>query len=141
MLRSAALALGLAAAAPAPAALPAGLARAVAAYDRATVAGDTAALARLVTDDYVLVNSDASVQGKASYLADFRVPGFRIDRYRIEQPLVQVNGAAALTGGLMRLSWTQAGARHARTLRIAHWWVRHAGGWRIAYTQLTRVSD
>lgn len=125
----------------APSPLPADLVRAVAAYDRATVAGDAAALAGIVTDDYVLVNSDASVQGKASYLADFHVPGFRIERYRLTRPIARVSGDAALTGGLLRLGWIQAGRRHARTLRIAHWWVRRGGRWRLAYTQLTRVAD
>lgn len=120
--------------------VPSDLARAVAAYDRATVAGDTAALARLVRDDYLLVNSDASVQRKASYLADFRVPGFHIDRYALTRAFARATGDAALTGGLLRLGWTQAGRRHARTVRIAHWWIRERGRWRLAYTQLTRVS-
>src|SRR4051812_38671970 len=82
------LAAPVVAAAAAPVqALPADLARALEAYNHATVENDTEALAALVTEDYVLVNSDASVQGKASYLADFRAPGFKVDPYVVE-PLV-----------------------------------------------------
>jgi hypothetical protein len=94
-----------------------------------------------MTDDYVLVNSDASIQDKASYLADFRVPGFRIEPYAMEQPISKIHGSAALTSWTMRLAWIQDGKNQSRKLRIAHWWVRQNGHWRIDYTQLTRVPD
>jgi ketosteroid isomerase-like protein len=131
-------AIVLAAAAPA---LPPDLARALDAYNQATVRNDTRTLAGLVTDDYVLVNSDASVQGKASYLADFAVPGFKIEPYAVESPLYRVTRDTALTAGVQALHWTQDGRAQTRRLRIAHLWVRQAGRWRIAYTQLTRIPD
>lgn len=109
-------------------------------YDQATMRSDVAALAALVTDDYMLVNSDASVQDKPSYLADFRVPGFRIDPYAIEQPFQRLMGDAAITGGLFQLGWTQDGRHQSRRLRVVHVWTRQDGRWRLAYTQLTRVS-
>ncbi len=115
------------------------LARALDAYHRATVRNDTSALAALVTDDYLLVNSDASVQDKASYLADFAVPGFQVEPYEIERPFARVHANAALTGGTFRPHWTQDGRRQSRRLRAAHFWVRPDGRWRIAHTQLTRV--
>jgi ketosteroid isomerase-like protein len=121
--------------------LPADLARALEAYHRATTGNDTTTLAALVTDDYVLVNSDASVQGKASYLADFAAPGFKLDPYEVETPIYSVRAGAALTAWTFRLSWTQAGRHQSRKLRIAHFWVSEQGRWRIAYTQLTRVAD
>lgn len=119
----------------------AGLAEAVRAYDAATVTNDTAALGEIVADDYLLVNSDSTIQDKASYLADFRKPGFRLDPYVMQAPVLKLWGDAAVTGGLLDLTWTQAGERHTRRLRIAHVWIRDAGRWRLAYTQLTRVPD
>ena len=121
--------------------LPADLAHALDAYNRATTHNDAKTLAALVTDDYVLVNSDASVQGKASYLADFGAPGFKLDPYEVEPLTYKVRGAAALTAWTFRLSWTQDGRHQTRRLRIAHFWVNQAGRWRIAYTQLTRVPE
>ena len=56
------------------------------AYDQATVHNDVGALARLVSDDYMLVNSDSTLQDKQSYLEDFKVPGFKLDPYVLEQP-------------------------------------------------------
>jgi ketosteroid isomerase-like protein len=138
---AATLALAPAAAAPARPALPADLARALDAYNQATARSDTRTLAALVTDDYVLVNSDASVQGKASYLADFAVPGFKVDPYQVESPLYRVGHDTALTAGTQELHWTQDGRRQVRRLRIAHVWLNQNGHWRIAYTQLTRVPD
>ena len=138
-----ALAMGLAAA-PAhadSAALPSDLASAWNAYNQATTRNDVAALDALVTADYRLVNSDTSVQDKPSYLADFAVPGFRVDPYEIEQPMHRVWGDTALTGGLFTLGWTQDGRHQTRRLRVAHVWIRQEGAWRIAYTQLTRVPD
>lgn len=136
-----ALALSSPAISAPPTLLPHDLAAALDDYNRATMHNDVAMLSTLVTDDYVLVNSDSSVQDKASYLADFRVPGFRIDPYEIEQPVYRVTGDAALTAWVMRLGWTQDGKHQSRKLRIAHFWTRRAGQWRIEYTQLTRVPD
>jgi ketosteroid isomerase-like protein len=120
---------------------PADLVEAVRAYDRATIANDIDALAEIVADDYMLVNSDASVQGKRDYLADFNLPGFHIDPYVMQEPVQRVLGDAALTGGRLHLSWTQDGERHTRQLRIIHVWTRQGGRWRIAYTQLTRIAE
>jgi ketosteroid isomerase-like protein len=120
---------------------PTDLAKAIENYDRATVSNDVAALANLVADDYVLVNSDSTLQGKQSYLEDFKVPGFRLDPYELRQQVHKVWGDAALLAGVVRLSWTLKGEHHERLLRIAHVWTRHDGRWRIAYTQLTRIPE
>ena len=122
-------------------ALPADLAHALEAYHQATVHNDTKTLAALVTEDYVLVNSDASVQGKASYLADFAVPGFKLDPYEVEPLDYAVRGDAALTAWTFTLGWTQDGRHQVRRLRMAHFWVKQNGRWRIAYTQLTRIPE
>jgi ketosteroid isomerase-like protein len=114
---------------------------AVRAYDQATVHNDVAALAQLVRDDYMLVNSDSTLQDKASYLEDFKVPGFKLDPYVLEQPLRRVWGDTALVAGQVRLSWTLKGEHQARLLRIAHVWTKLEGRWRLAYTQLTRVPQ
>jgi ketosteroid isomerase-like protein len=123
---------------------------AVRAYDKATVHNDVATLAQLVSDDYVLVNSDSSLQDKQSYLEDFKVPGFKLDPYVLEKPVRRTWGttalvagvvqlSTALVAGVVQLSWTLKGEHHARLLRIAHVWTKLEGRWRLAYTQLTRV--
>lgn len=119
--------------------LPPDLAKAVRAYDAATVSNDVAALAGLVSDDYLLVNSDSTVQNKQSYLDDFKVPGFKLDPYVLQEPLLKVWNDTALIAGVVNLSWTLDGKHEQRVLRIAHVWVKHESRWRMAYTQLTRM--
>ena len=114
---------------------------AVRAYDQATVHNDIAALAQLVCDDYILVNSDSTLQDKKSYLEDFKVPGFKLDPYLLEQMVRRFWGNTALVAGLVRLSWTLKGEHQTRLLRIAHVWTKLEGRWRLAYTQLTRVPE
>jgi ketosteroid isomerase-like protein len=111
------------------------------AYDEATVRNDIASLAQLVADDYMLVNSDSSLQDKQSYLEDFKAPGFKLDPYVLEQQTRRNWGNTALIAGVVSLSWTLEGQRHGRRLRIAHVWTKQEGYWRLAYTQLTRVSE
>lgn len=125
----------------APTDLPADLAKVVSDYDRATTRNDVATLAALVADDYLLVNSDSSLQDKRSYLEDFKLPGFKVDPYVIDQPVRKVFKDAAMTGGLLPLEWTQDGARHQRLLRVVHVWAKQNGRWRLTYTQLTRVPQ
>jgi hypothetical protein len=121
--------------------MPQDLARAVATYDAATVSNDVVRLDAIVRDDYFLVNSDMSVQGKASYLADFKVPGFKINRYQLSDPILIVRADSALTGGYFHLRWTQGGQGIDRNLRIIHFWVKDRGQWRLTYTQLTRQPE
>jgi len=119
--------------------LPPDLAKAIQDYDRAQVNNDTAVLERLVDDDYVLVNSNASVENKQQFLADFHLPGFKIDPYVIEQPMHKVWSDGAVIGGLLNLSWTQNGKHQTRRLRVAYVWAKRDGRWHATYGQVTRV--
>jgi ketosteroid isomerase-like protein len=141
--------LALAALAPALAAgttagtgkVPSDLAKAMKSYEQATFSNDIAALGELVSEDYLLVNSDTTLQDKQSYLADFKAPGFKLDPNPMQQAVLKVWGDAALAAGLLPLGWTQEGRHQRRLLRIAHVWTKHGGRWQLAYTQLTRVPQ
>jgi len=121
--------------------LPPDLARAVRDYDRAQFGNDVATLDRLVVDDFVLVNSNASVEDKAQFLADFNLPGFKIEPYVIEQPVHKVWRDGAVIGGLVNLRWTQDGKHQTRPLRVAYVWQKRDGRWRVTYAQVTRVPQ
>jgi hypothetical protein len=120
--------------------LPPDLAKTIKEYDQATFRNDIVVLGDLVAEDYMLVNSDATLQDKQSYLADFTVPGFRLDPYVMEEPVLKLWGNTALTAGRLHLTWTQDDRRHNRLVRIAHIWTKDEGHWRLRYTQLTRVT-
>lgn len=111
------------------------------AFDRAQFSNDVAALATLFADDYVLVNSDASVEDKTQAIADFRQPGFKTEPYALEQPVRLLSADAAVVAGLVHLRWTQGGAQHTRTVRMATVWMKRDGRWQATYTQVTRVPE
>jgi ketosteroid isomerase-like protein len=115
------------------------LAKAVHDYDQAQFGNDVATLDRLVADDFVLVNSNASVEDKTQFLADFNLPGFKIEPYVIEQPVHKVWRDGAVIGGLVHLRWTQDGKHQTRQLRVAYVWVKRDGRWLATYAQVTRV--
>ncbi|MEO6689029.1 MAG: nuclear transport factor 2 family protein [Dokdonella sp.] len=121
--------------------LPPDLARAAKAYDRATVTSDIPTLERLFADDYVLVNSDASVENKQQAIADFRMPGFKIDPYALTHPVETAWDNGAVIGGMVQLSWTQDGKHQQRWIRIAHVWAKRRGDWQMTYTQVTRMPQ
>jgi len=121
--------------------LPPDLAKAIKDYDRAQIHNDILTLEHLVTDDYVLVNSNATVENKQQFLADFNLPGFKIDPYIVEQPVEKVWGNAAVIGGLVHLSWTQEGKHQTRLLRVAYIWAKRNGLWQATYAQVTRVPQ
>ena len=137
-----AIALLAAGAIPAIAAdLPPDLATAAKDYDRANIAGDIPALERLFADDYVLVNSDASVENKQQAIADFRMPGFKIDPYVMTKTVATAWDNGAVISGVVQLSWTQDGKHQQRLIRVAHVWAKRRGAWQMTYTQVTRVPQ
>jgi hypothetical protein len=119
--------------------LPPDLAVALKSYDRAHYESDLPRLESLVTDDYRLVNSDASIENKQQFLADFHLPGFKIDPYVREQSMNKVWKCGAVTAATVHLSWTQDGTKHTRVLRYADVWIKRNGRWQVAFTQVTRV--
>jgi ketosteroid isomerase-like protein len=141
ILRALAAGLLLCAAPAIAAELPVDLAAASRNYDRAQFENDVGALRRLVTDDFVLVNSDASLENKTQFLADFELPGFKIEPYVIDQPIQKVWENGALLGGIVHLNWTQDGKRASRGLRVVYVWIKRNGRWQAAYAQLTRLPQ
>ncbi|MCI0443567.1 nuclear transport factor 2 family protein [bacterium] len=121
--------------------MPLDLTKTIKDYEQAQVNNDVVTLDHLVTDDFVLVNSDSSVQNKKSFLEDFNKPGFKMEPYVLEQKVEKVWGDAAVIGGIMLLKWTQDGKQQSRKLRIVYVWAKRDGHWQTTYAQLTRVPQ
>ena len=121
--------------------IPSDLAKAIKDYDNAQFHNDVVTLDRLVTDDFVLVNSDTSLQNKTEFLSDFKRPGFKLEPYVLEQKVEKVLGDAAVIAGLFHLKWTQDGKQQERELRVVYVWAKRNGQWQATYAQLTRVPN
>ncbi|HET9449129.1 MAG TPA: nuclear transport factor 2 family protein [Steroidobacteraceae bacterium] len=118
--------------------LPADLAKAVHDYDEAQIKGDGAELKRLVADDYTLVNSTGRIQNKAELIADYTAPGYRIEPFKILEPVEKVWSDGAVMGGLVHLRGTDGGKPFAVTLRFADIWAKRNGKWQVVYTHVSR---
>lgn len=121
------------------AALPPDLAAAAKAYDLAQMHSDRAELERLLAPDYRLFNSGGQVQDKASFIAGSVAPGFHMAPFKVEEPLEQVMGDAALLGGVATLSGTDGGKPFSARLRFMDVWAKRGGHWVVVFTQATRV--
>jgi hypothetical protein len=119
--------------------IPADLAAAVHAYDKAQINGNRAELERWVADDYVLVNSSGKVEDKAKLIADFTAPGFDLEPFTVEQPVEKVWEGGAVMGGIATLRGTDGGKRYEMRLRFADIWAKRNGRWQVIYTQVAKA--
>ena len=119
-------------------AVPADLAARVRAYDDAQIKGDRPALEDLLADDYVLVNSRGQRQTKADLIADYTRPGFRLEPFKVEDPVELVWRDGAVMGGVARLRGVDEGQAFEVRLRFSDIWAKRAGKWRVIYTHASR---
>lgn len=119
--------------------LPPDLARAAAAYDRAQMAGDGAALERLLADDYTLINSHAEIEDKAGLIRDYTDPAYHIDPYTVQEPIEKIWRDGAVLGGTVALSGVDHGVRFTVTVRFADIWAKRSGRWQVVFTEVTKV--
>jgi hypothetical protein len=120
-------------------ALPQDLETAAHDYDVAQVKSDKAALERLLAPDYVLHNSSGAVQDKASFIADQTAKGYRLDPFKIEEPVWKVIDDVALLGGVATLTGTDGGQPYKVRLRFMDVWQKRGGRWMVVFTQATRA--
>ncbi len=111
--------------------------KAVEDYDHAQVKADGAELRRLVADDYVLVNSSGKVQNKSELIADYLAPGYKIEPFKVLEPVEKAWDDGAVMGGLVHLKGTSEGKPFAVTLRFADIWAKRNGKWQVVYTHVS----
>jgi hypothetical protein len=119
--------------------VPADLAAAVAAYDKAQVDGNRVELDRWLAHDYLLVNSSGATETKAQLIADYTAPGFDLEPFTIEQPVERVWNDGAVMGGIATLRGTDGGKRYEVRLRFADIWAKRNGRWQVIYTQAAKA--
>lgn len=83
------------------------LMQAAEAYETAQIAGDAAALERLIADDYVLVGSDGARQSKAELIAFWTAEGFDPAPVTVTEPVEHVWSDGAALGGTVTLTGRQ----------------------------------
>ncbi|MEE2690660.1 MAG: nuclear transport factor 2 family protein [Pseudomonadota bacterium] len=136
---AAALAALLLAPLAAAAKLPADLAEAARAYEDAQLNADRQTMERLVADDYVLVGGDGTRQTKQDLIDGWMTPGLSFDPLASRETVELVWTDGAALSATVDLSGTASGAPFAQTLRYVDIWKKTPQGWRVVYSQVTRV--
>lgn len=99
-------------------------------YQRAVATGDTAALDRLLLDDFVLITSGGRVRSKRDVLLEIAGMGASIERNVSRDVRVRVHGDTAVVTAVLEQAGVQAGKPFDVTLRYTDTWVRGPQGWR-----------
>jgi ketosteroid isomerase-like protein len=110
-------------------------------YDKALVDGDAAALGRLYTADFQIIDDDAQIHDRAEQIA-FMTKSLDLLNAKSDGVRVRILGpdAALLTGrfsGRYRLE----GKVNDFTERYTSVWVRDGGSWRIVHEHSSVVPD
>ena len=119
--------------------MPADLQAAAHAFDEAQMHNDGAALARLLADDYLLVNSSGALETRADFIHDYTAPGFTLEPFTIEQPVEKIWADGAVLGGIATLKGMSEGKPYEARLRFADIWAKRGGRWQVVYTQVNRA--
>lgn len=120
--------------------LDSALDRAVKEYDAAQIAGDRAALERLVADDYLIIRGNGTVGDKAVLIEVVAGEGLKNDPYTVEKPFVRVYGDTAILGGWVHLTGTDHGKPYVQNARFADTWARRNGRWQVVFTAVTLTN-
>lgn len=117
--------------------IPADLKKAVHDYDEAQVHGNGAELARLLADDYTLVNSRGLVQSKKDLIDEYTAPGYKIEPFVVREPIEKVWNDGAVMAGVATLKGVDGGKPFSVTLRFADIWAKRNGKWQVIYTHVS----
>jgi hypothetical protein len=107
---------------------------------RAQLAGDAAALERLLDDELVFTGIDGRVHTKADDLALHRSGKLRIARMEPGERHVLRLGPVVVVNVRMEASATVDGAEVSGPLRYTRVWYERPGGWRVVAGHMSPVQ-
>ena len=110
--------------------------------DRAdmTVRGDADALAKNTSDDYVLIDANGNVSGKAEMLEGFKSGASKMESNQPSDMTVRVYGNTAVVTGTSKVKGKIRGRAINGTMRFTRVWVKKAGDWQTVSLQQTPVT-
>ncbi|MEO6276311.1 nuclear transport factor 2 family protein [Roseateles sp.] len=125
----------------APAALVAQLEVQAAAWDRAILAKDRAAIEANMAEDFRQIDAHGNVETKASFVDGLLSPDLALDPYTVEDFEVRVYGDTALLSGRTRMTGHYQGQAFHTHYRYIDIYVRRKGVWKIVSVQISPVRD
>jgi ketosteroid isomerase-like protein len=104
----------------------------------ATIAGDLAALAAMMTDDLTYTHSSAVTETKAEFLDGLKSGKYVYREIAPRDRKVRVHGDAAVVSGPCHVVIEPGGRRTEIDLYFTELYVREGGRWRMALWHATR---
>jgi ketosteroid isomerase-like protein len=108
-------------------------------WAKAGLAGDAAALEKLLTPDYVYTNQDGEMASRAEMVAGIRSGSTKYDTFTVGDMKVHVYGDAAVVTGKATTKGKENGKPIDETVRFTDTWVKQGGQWLCAATQVSRI--
>jgi ketosteroid isomerase-like protein len=108
-------------------------------WAKAGLAGDAAALEKLLMPDYVYTNQDGEMASRAEMVAGVKSGSTKYDTFTVGDMKVHVYGDAAVVIGKSSIKGKENGKPVDETTRFTDTWVKQGGQWLCAATQVTRL--
>jgi ketosteroid isomerase-like protein len=102
---------------------------------------DPAAIEEILADDYVQIQADGTVIGKAETVQSYRSGKRRWDYANSDEHRVSVYGDIAILLGRWTGRGENDGARFDYTARFMAIYIRRSGTWQLRAEQSTSISD
>lgn len=109
------------------------------AFDAAELAGDTAALEKLLTDDFHSIGPKGFVLGKAEWIG--RHGYFTYLTLDVSDVHVRVYGKAAVVHNIQRNTATHRDDLVKVDTRVGQFWIEQDGEWRLAAIQFSPLDE
>jgi uncharacterized protein DUF4440 len=103
----------------------------VAAYDRAWLGRDTAAVGLALAPEYQYFTSRGAVESRADALAILRAPEYVLDQGARSELGVRVSGPVAVVSSRWKGQGSFRGAKFSDDQRCGQVWLRAAPGWQV----------
>lgn len=107
----------------------------------AELRGDTAALQRLLADDFVGIGPRGFMLTKEQWLARFAAGDIRYSSFTWDEVQVRVYGDAVIATGRQAQTGTHRGSDVSGQLRVTLVFVRQHGRWLLAGLHLSPIAD
>jgi ketosteroid isomerase-like protein len=100
---------------------------------------DLAALERLLAPEFVLVSTNAEVQGRGQAIKEVRDGDPQYERFENHDMAARIYGDTAVVQGITSLKGRSGGKPFAVDVRFTDTLVRVAGRWTIVVSHVTRI--
>ena len=103
---------------------------------------DADAMDKIYADNYMLVNTDGSVQTRAERLASLRSGDAKYESFSYSEPNIRVNptGDAAIVIAKLTMKGTMKGKAIEGDFRVTQVYAKRADGWKPITAQATKIE-